>query len=294
MVQTALTRIETRFDGLSNALQQAARWAADHPADVCFLSLREQARRANVVPPTMTRLAKALGFATFRAFQDDFRGHVAWGSADFAARAKRMQRRSRSRADPGQLEHLQAANIESLVALNPPERFRRAATTLLKAQSAGFLGFRSCHSAALHAHYLYSMLVGGGVLLQDSYGTLIEAVAGLANDAVLVAIGLAPYSRQTVEAVVRAKAQGAIVLAITDSELSPLARASDERLLFEPASSSFFHSIVAAHALVERLMAEVATCGGRKVVARLRAREALLRDAGAYWQRSQSTWGGPR
>ena len=88
----------------------------------------------------MTRLAKALGFATFRAFQDDFRGHVAWGrpirgagEADATALA--------SRADPGQLEHLQAANIESLVALNPPERFRRAATMLLKAQSAGSSAF---------------------------------------------------------------------------------------------------------------------------------------------------------
>jgi len=98
-----------------------------------------------------------------------------------------------------------------------------------------------------------------------------------------VAVGLAPYSRQTVEATLHASAQGATVIAITDSELSPLARASAERLLFEPASSSFFHSIVAAHALVERLMAEVASCGGRKVVARLQQREMLLRDAGAYW-----------
>ena len=78
MTRNALARIDTQFDHLSNALQKAARWAADHPADVCFLSLREQAKRAGVVPPTMTRLAKALGFGSFRAFQDDFRDHVAW------------------------------------------------------------------------------------------------------------------------------------------------------------------------------------------------------------------------
>src|SRR5437867_7492240 len=162
MTQTALARIDARFDQLSNALQRAARWASDHPADVCFLSLREQARRANVVPPTMTRLAKALGFATFREFQDDFRGHVAWGSADFAARANRMQRRARSKGrDAHSLEQLQTANIESLVPLNPPERIARAATMLLRARTVAFLGFRSCHSVALHAHYLHSMLIGG-------------------------------------------------------------------------------------------------------------------------------------
>jgi DNA-binding MurR/RpiR family transcriptional regulator len=295
MTQSALARIESRYDTLSTALQKAARWATDHPADVCFLSLREQARRAGVVPPTMSRLAKALGFADFRAFQDNFRDCIAWGSGDFAVRAQRMQRRARSgAAKTPPLGQLQTSNVESLAVLNPAERFRRAAATLLKARTVGFLGFRSCHSVALHAHYLYSMLIGGGALLQDTYGTLTESVAVLAGDGAVVAIGLAPYSRQTVEATLRARAQGAAVIAITDSELSPLARASTERLLFEPASSSFFHSIVAAHALVERLMGEVAACGGRKVVARLQQRETLLRDAGAYWHAPSAGSGGLR
>jgi DNA-binding MurR/RpiR family transcriptional regulator len=290
MPQSALNRIEDRFDQLSGALQQAARWATHHPADVCFLSLREQARRANVVPPTMTRLAKALGYRTFRDYQDDFRNHVAWGSADFAARAKRMQQRARdTRSDADRLAQLQVADVESLAALNPPDRVRHAAALLLHAPSVAFLGFRSSHSVALHAHYLYSMLVGSAALLQDSYGTLLESIAALPKSAALVAVGLAPYSRQTVDAVEEAARRRVSVVAITDSDLSPLARASVARLLFEPASSSFFHSIVAAHALVERLMAEVATLGGRKVIARLREREALLRDAGAYVQ-----WGNAR
>lgn len=285
--ESALGRIEDRFDELSNALQQAARWAAGHPADVCFLSLREQARRANVVPPTMTRLARALGFGTFREFQDDFRNHASWGTADFAGRARRMQRRARNtRSDKDRLAQLQLGDVESLAALNPDERIRKAATLLLAAPSVAFLGFRSSHSVALHAHYLYSMLVGSAALLQDGYGTLLESVATLPANTALVAIGLAPYSRQTVDAVGQASRRGVPIVAITDSELSPLARAGAARLLFEPASNSFFHSIVAAHALVERLMAEVATLGGRKVVARLRAREALLREAGAYVQRA--------
>jgi DNA-binding MurR/RpiR family transcriptional regulator len=286
MTAPALTRLRSSFDRLPGALQQAARWVADHPADVCFLSLREQARRADVVPPTMTRLSRALGYSSFRAFQDDFRAEVAWGSADFSVRARRMQTRGK-RSDQGseRLAQLQAADIESLASLNAQADIERAAALLLETRRAAFLGFRSCHSAALHAHYLYSMLVGRAELLEDAYGTMLEAVASLDRQSVLVAFGLAPYSRQTIEAVQRARGQRAAVIAITDSELSPLARSADVRLLFEPASNSFFHSLVGAHALVERLMAEVATRGGRKVVQRLKARESLLRDANAYWQR---------
>ena len=286
MTNTALARIHDEFETLPRTLQRAAQWVSDHPAEVCFLSMREQARRADVVAPTMSRLAQALGYTGFRALQDDFREHAAWGRADFAMRARRMQSRSgRARATGPELAHLQASNIEALGALNEPERFARVARLLLKSPATAFLGFRSCHSVALHAHYLYSMLAGRGVLLQDAYGTLLESVAALPQQSVVVAIGLSPYSRQTIDTVQHAAAQGITVIALTDSELSPLARAASERLLFEAASPSFFHSLLGAHALVERVMAEIAARGGRAVLRRLAAREGLLSATGAYWRR---------
>jgi DNA-binding MurR/RpiR family transcriptional regulator len=281
----ALARVQNGYDALAPALQRAARWVVDNPVDVCFLSLREQARRADVVPPTMSRLARALGYASFRDFQGDFRSHAAWGAADFSARAKRLQSPAgRSAPAKKRLAELQASDIDSLDALNGAVALERIATQLLEARSVAFLGFRSCHSVALHAHYLYSMLVGRGVLLQDAYGTLRETVASLGASDALVAIGIAPYSRPTVDAVLVAARSRVPIVAITDSELSPLARAARERLLFDAASSSFFHSLVAGHALVERLMATVASRGGRRVVRRLEQRETLLRESNAYWQ----------
>lgn len=284
MPVAALARVRNGYDDLTPVLQRAARWVADNPADVCFLSLREQARRAAVAPPTMTRLARALGYASFQDFQDDFRSHATWGAADFAARARRLQSPAlRTPPARAKLAQLQASDVESLDALNAPSALDRVAARLLRARTTAFLGFRSCHSVALHAHYLHAMLVGGALLLNDAHGTLLETVATLRTTDALVAIGIAPYSRQTVEAVRLAAERGVPIVAITDSELSPLARSAQERLLFDAASSSFFHSLVAGHALVERLMAAVAARGGHKVVRRLESREALLRDGGAYW-----------
>ena len=284
MSSAVLAKLQTDFDTLPRVLQQAARWVADHPSDVCFLSMREQARLADVVPPTMARLAKVLGFPSWRAFQDEFRGYVSWGAGDYAARAERLQHaEKRSHQTVTRLEHLQEANLKSLSALNDGERLARVATLLRKAKTVAFLGFRSCHSVALHAHYLHSMLLGRGVLLADAWGTLTEMVEALEPGTVLVAISLAPYSRQTVAAVQQAAAREISIVAITDSDLSPLARVADERLLFGAASNSFFHSLVAAHALVECVMAEVAARGGKTVLARLKARETLLNDSGAYW-----------
>ena len=284
MSNAALARIHNQFDALPQTLRRAAQWVTEHPAEVCFLSMREQARRAQVVAPTMSRLAQALGYPNYGSLQDSFREHAAWGRADFALRAKRMQSRAAHGHAPSDLAALQSANVTALDQLNTPERFGRVALRLLKAPQIAFLGFRSCHSVALHAHYLHSMLVGRSVLLQDTYGTLVEAVAALPRRAVIVAIGLSPYSRQTVDTVQYAAERGIAIVALTDSELSPLARSASEQLLFQAASPSFFHSLMGAHALVERLMAEIAARGGRTVVKRLAQREALLRETSAYWR----------
>jgi DNA-binding MurR/RpiR family transcriptional regulator len=287
---TAFARVKDGYDALTPVLRRAARWVADNPGEVCFLSLREQARRAEVTPPTMTRLARALGYASFRDFQGDFRSNATWGAAGFSARARRLQSpTARSTPARQRLAQLQASDVEGLASLNTQDALDGVAARLLRARTTAFLGFRSCHSVALHAHYLHSMLVGRAVLLQDTHGTLLESTAALGTDDALVAIAIAPYSRQTVEAVQLAAGRRVPVIAVTDSDLSPLARVADERLLFGAASSSFFHSLVAGHALIERLMAAVAARGGRRVVQRLQAREALLREAQAYWRNERST-----
>jgi DNA-binding MurR/RpiR family transcriptional regulator len=43
------------FDRMPKQLQAAARWALDHPQDVALLTVREQAKRAGVVPAAPRR-----------------------------------------------------------------------------------------------------------------------------------------------------------------------------------------------------------------------------------------------
>ena len=50
-------RIVAAFDSIPRQMQVAARYVLDYPEDVALLTMREQAKRANVPPATMTRLA---------------------------------------------------------------------------------------------------------------------------------------------------------------------------------------------------------------------------------------------
>ena len=56
---TPLDLVRKRFPQLSPELGRAARWLADHPADVGVMSMRQQARAIGVSPPTMSRLARS-------------------------------------------------------------------------------------------------------------------------------------------------------------------------------------------------------------------------------------------
>lgn len=287
-------RISQAFETLSPELQRAARWVLQHPAALALHSMRASAREAGVSPATMTRLAQRLGFDGFETLRAPFVRQLA-GGRPIALSHTRVSRTRGSgpavrlnavEADE-QLVARQLDNVSSALALNPARSLQDAADTMLAADTVYFLGLRVCHGVAQHLHYLHGLLSANGVLLDDHAGTMGDQVMGLHSSAVLVAVSQSPYSRQTVEAVQLAHEQQAQVIALTDSALSPIARSARHVLLFETATTSFFHSTLGAEALVELLLATLATRGGEAAQQRLGRMQQHLRRTRAYWERNR-------
>lgn len=264
---------------LSPELQRAARWIEAHPEDVALHSMRECARRADLAPASFTRLAHALDHAGFDALKLQCQQQL----AGYASRARALQRRSADWFDT--LNQAQHANSASISGLNPRARIDAVAEAMLKAPRVHFLGLRASHGLALHLQYTYALLAPNGVLLHDQGGTLPDQVDRIGARDLLVALSLAPYTRQTVEAVEQVAARGIGVVAITDSAHSPLARAARHTLLFRADSPSYFQSMVGALALAEALAAAVAVRGGQRVLAHLQAAQRRLDQRGAYVER---------
>jgi DNA-binding MurR/RpiR family transcriptional regulator len=271
------------LDGLSPELLRAARWVEAHPREVALHSMRECGRRAGLTPATLTRLAQALGFQGFEAIK-----HLCQASftaqGGYAGRAEVLQASARHDKDwLALLNEAQHANSASVSGLNQAAQLEAAADAMLKARRVYFLGLRASHGLALHLHYTYGLLAPNGILVQGLGGTLDDQVGDMGSGDLLVVTSSASYTRQTVEAAARARRQGAQVVALTDSALSPIARQAAHTLLFRTGSPSYFHSMVGALALTEALAAAVAVRGGRKVLARLQARQERLDSESAYW-----------
>ena len=130
------------------------------------------------------------------------------------------------------------------------------------------LGLRSCHAAAWHFHYMLSLLGDKTVMLDDAGGTGLDAIRDAGTADVLLVASVEPYARATIEGARYAAGRGVPVVALTDSEVSPLAQIAAATILVATDSPSFFHTMTPLLAVAEILAALVAGRGGAKALRR--------------------------
>ena len=90
-----------------------------------------------------------------------------------------------------------------------------------------------------------------------SISEVFEQVMRIGPDDVLIGLSFPRYSKRTVKAMQYAKKQGATVIAITDSDVSPLANIADVSLFAKSDMASFVDSLVAPLSLVNALIVAV-------------------------------------
>jgi len=273
------------FEALSPQLQTAARYVLDRPDDVALLSMREQARRAGVPPATMTRLAKRLGLEGYDEVRALYAGAVRAGTLGFAGKAGVQVEVQKLRGERALAADMALSLSRELARLAEPatlERLADAAGRLHQARRIYCLGLRACHGAAWHFHYMLSLLGDKTVMLDDAGGTGLDALRDAGPGDVVLAASVKPYARATIEAARYAAADGVPVVALTDSEVSPLAQVASAVIVIATESPSFFHTMTPLLAVAEILAALVAGRSGQKALDALARTEAQLAAFGVH------------
>ncbi|MGK7871112.1 MurR/RpiR family transcriptional regulator [Falsiroseomonas sp. E2-1-a20] len=293
MLDTTLEgRIDGVFDALSGQLRSAARFVADHPAEVAMHSMRRIAQQAGVAPVTMLRLARRLGLGDYNSLRSICRDRVRESTPGnhFAQRARALQARGTASEGGGLATDLLAAdllaadrqNLEHTLCPQNAARLQEAMPLLAEARRVLIVARRSCYPVACCFHYAYSLFRTNAVLLEDRAGSFGPELLDIGPSDVLLAVSFEPYSAETITTVETAREAGASILALTDTEFSPLARAATVTLLAANGSPAFLQSIVAATALVQALVIGVFISAGQAAVSALEQKEARLRARSAY------------
>lgn len=278
-------RLMADFDALSPQLREAARWVIDNPAEVALLSTREQARRAGVTPATLTRLAQRLGLDGYDGVRRLYADAVRRRPDSYHGRAEELVVRRSREGDAALVQDIFASlkrHLHDLSASGRVEEFTAAADRIAGADRVFCLGLRAAFSVAYIFHYIRTLFGANSVLVDGPGTTGIDVLRTIGAADVLLAVSVQPYVRQAIDVAAYAKERGARVVALTDSEVSPLAKHADHAILVRTETPSFFHTMTPAFAAVECLAALVAARRGAEAVAALETSEKQLAAFSTY------------
>lgn len=270
------------IDTLSPQLRRAARFMAANADRVAVQSMRETAAAAGVTPATMVRLAQALGASGYPELKQRFVDRLLPGRLPYAAKAAALQDHGGPAALYDRAYEAQIANLEATQRANGPAAMEAAAAALEAAQRVWIVGFRSLYPVAFHTHYVWGFFRGDLHLAASPGGTLDIGLFAIARGDAALVMSVTPYAREALQAAAIANEAGAAVVALTDGTLSPLARRADHVLVCATDTPSFFHSLTAASATAETLLAILAQRGGRRALAAIDAAQRRLAALGTY------------
>ncbi len=269
-IEKRIARFEDRLSANRRRLLQAT---LENPDETYFLSSRALARRYRVDPATIVRTVQALGYERYTDFAADLREHFVSRLTPYRI-LKATTDEKRSLAD--QVRHSLERDLGNLNRLQSgldPERVASFARRIHQARRILVVG--SDLAASLASFFAYALLPLGfdAEAPVGSGGNLQHKVRLLAGRDLLVAISFGRCLRVTVEAAKLARSRGVPTVAITDSDMTPLARECGAYLVASTAGATFTGSYVAPMALLNAVVLACAEIAPRRSLALLRQTE---------------------
>jgi len=272
------TRIEEQAASLPPAERRVAEVVLDEPSVAAFATVAELGRRASTSGATVVRLADRLGYDGWVGLQSAVRREV-----DQQLRPAAVRIRERTTGDVlSATATREAANVHGTLDAVDRSQFLEAVRLLAdRTRTVRVLaGSAQAGIGALLADAL-DLLRDDIILVNGSPPTVTRLLAHAQPGDVLVAIDLRRYERWVLDAVATTVAGDGIVVALTDSRLSPLAGPATIGFVVAAESAGPFDSHVGTLALTNALVTGVATRLRRPASDRLDRVESAWQHAGA-------------
>jgi DNA-binding MurR/RpiR family transcriptional regulator len=278
-----MDRIKAAYPDLTPQFQAGAKYLLDHPDEIIISSMRTIARNADVQSSTLVRLAQHFGFRGWPELKAVFVERVRSIPEGYAKKAQSITRQKKSGGLIAEVFKSQRINLDVTETRNQSSLL--AAAKLIEAmKQVHIAGFRASYPIAFSFQYLYRLFRPSVHLIDGHAGTIEMALRAVGKDDGIVVIGFAPYSAEALTVAREARRIGCKLVAITDSDVAPIALEADESIVIAVESPSFFPSTVAGVAAVESLVELLVSRGGHTAVQRIEAAEKQLFETGAYLQ----------
>ena len=252
-----ITKIQSELPGFSKGQKQIARFILEHYDKAAFMTASRLGVTVGVSESTVVRFATELGYDGYphlqRALQEMIRNKL--------TSVQRMEVAGDRMGGREVLQTVLHADTDMIrVTLDEIDRdaFQGAVDALMGAKRIYILGVRSSSALASFLGFYFNLLFENVTLVHtNSVSEIFEQVLRVGPGDVLFGISFPRYSKRTLSAMKYARDRGARVIALTDSQLSPLARVADHVLLARSDMASFVDSLVAPLSVINALIVAV-------------------------------------
>ena len=278
MNSDVLSLIRTNMDGFSKRQRVIANYILSNYDKAAYMTASRLGKAISVSESTVVRFAAELGYEGYPEMQEMIRNKL--------TSVQRIEVSNDRLGSSDILSAVMQSDIDKLrMSLDAVDRdsFDRAVQQIVDARRIYILGLRSSTAIASFLGFYLNLLFENVVLVHTtSVSEMFEQVLRIGPGDVMIGISFPRYSSRTVKVMQFASDRGADVLAITDSEASPLCRTARTALLAKSDMMSFIDSLVAPLSLVNALIVAVSRRMNTNISDTFRELEKIWAEYGVY------------
>lgn len=252
-----IEKLKLKRDTMSKSQKRIADYIFEHYDKAAFMTAAKLGEKVGVSESTVVRFASEAGFDGYPKFQKVLREII----KNKLTSVQRMDITSSKYAEKDILRTVLSSDIDKLrqtLETVSVDDFVAAVDTIMNARTVYVLGARTCYSIAnFLGFYLNLFSLNVKLVTTNSASETFEQIFDVNENDVVIAISYPRYSRRTINAVKYSHERGSKIIAVTDSEISPIVKYSDHKLIASSDMSDFVDSLVAPLSIINALIVAI-------------------------------------
>ena len=257
MSDPLVATIDENLKRLSKGHKKIAAYIEENYDKAAFMTAAALGQKVGVSESTVVRFATELGFKGYPELQKELQQLI---KSKLTA-VQRMEVSENLIGDSDIITSVLNGDIELIRATaekTSREAFKNAVSEINRAKRIYILGVRSSAALASFLAFYFNLVFDAVTLIDTaSASEMFEQMFRIDEKDVCIAISFPRYSKQTVNALRFIADRGAKIIAITDTEKSPIASFANHLLVARSDMASVVDSLTAPLSLINALIAGV-------------------------------------
>lgn len=279
--QDLMKLIQMKFPRLSKGQKLIADFILKNYDKAAFMTAAKLGDSVGVSESTVVRFAIELGFSGYPKLQKALQELI----KNKLTSVQRLELSNDYASEENVLRGVLKSDIENLrstLEKISQENFNAVIDEIFKAKTVYIVGLRSSSAIAEFLGFYLRLIIKDVRVVAHNISNIFEQMINCDEDDLVIGIGFPRYALRTINGLEFAKQRNAKVVAITDSNVSPLATVADYTLIAQSNMASFVDSLVAPLSVINALIVAVGVREKDKITSTFYELEELWKNYDIY------------